>query len=265
MKTLVITYRCLLFLLLSSIPVFAYTQVGGEYTLQSKHTGDKYIITVKNHQPALKQHVVYVADGSLKLGQYILGKDEDWKAAVPANCVIVAIAHVGDWHIKRQRDFIPSDAGGHQDDEFGRSQRFYLFMKEELCPFINTKVTNQLDRCFIGHSFSGLFSLYAALQKDKLFEKYFAISPSVWANYYELEKIEKKYAEKAKALNGKIFLYAGSLEIFNKVLSSTTTYYNTLQARKYNGLTVNFQEIRNANHFSIIKPAVDNIFTSINN
>ena len=246
------------------MPASLYSQAG-EHTIVSKHTGDKYIITIKNHQPALKQHVVYVGDGSLKLGQYILGTDDSWKANVPANCVIVAIAHVGDWHEKRQRDFIPSDAGGYNDAAFGKSLNFYLFLKNELFPFINTKITNQLDRCFVGHSFSGLFSLYASLQHEKLFDKYFAISPSIWANYYELEKIEQKYFEKSKALNGKIFLYAGMLEVFNKVMSSTTGYYNTLQARHYAGLTINFLQIKNANHFSIIKPAVDNIFKSINN
>jgi predicted alpha/beta superfamily hydrolase len=247
------------------LPALLHAQAGEEHTIVSKHTGDKYIITIKNHYPALKQHVVFVADGSLKLGQYILGTDDSWKATVPANCVIVAIAHVGDWHEKRRRDFIPSDAGGYQDEVFGKSLNFYLFMKNELFPFINKKITNQLDRCFVGHSFSGLFSLYASLQKDKLFEKYFAISPSVWANYYELEKIENKYSQSAKALNGKIFLYAGTLEVFNRVMSSTSDYYNTLQSRKYAGLSVSFLPIQNANHFSIIKPAVDNIFKSINN
>ncbi|HEX6179716.1 MAG TPA: alpha/beta hydrolase-fold protein [Chitinophagaceae bacterium] len=258
-------YGLMLYSVMTFMPALLYAQAAGEHTIVSKHTGDKYIITIKNHQPALKQHVVYVGDGSLKLGQYILGTDKDWKAAVPANCVIVAIAHVGDWHEKRRRDFIPSDAGGYHDEEFGKSVNFYLFLKNELFPFINKKITNQLDRCFVGHSFSGLFSLYASLQKEKLFEKYFAISPSVWANYYELGKIEQKYSENAKELKGKIFLYAGTLEVFNKVMSSTGDYYNTLRSRNYAGLTVNFQPIGNANHFSIIKPAVDNIFKSINN
>ena len=256
---------CLFGFLFSVAPAILYAQQAEEFTIFSKQTGDEYTITIKNYQPALKQHLVLVADGSLKLGQYILGNNESWKAAVPVNCAIVAIGHVGDWHMKRQRDFIPSDAGGHNDAEFGKSVNFYLFLKDELFPILNRKITNQLDRSFIGHSFSGLFSLYASLQKEKLFNRYFAISPSIWANYYELGKIEQKYSDSIKTLNGQIFLYAGSLEMLNKVLSSCADYYNTLLSRKYEGLTVSFVRIKNANHFSILEPAVANIFKSINN
>jgi predicted alpha/beta superfamily hydrolase len=102
------------------------------------------------------------------------------------------------------------------------------------------------------------------LQPDKLFDKYFAISPSIWANYYELGKIEKAYYDKQHVLNGKIVMYAGSLEIFNKVLSSTSEYYSLLQSRKYAGLSIGFEQINYANHFSVIKPAVEKIFKSIN-
>jgi predicted alpha/beta superfamily hydrolase len=253
-----------LLLALMMWPGISFSQ-NGEYSFSSKHTADKYTVTIKNYNPQLRQHIVYVADGSLKLGQYILGTDAKWKAAVPSNCVIVTIAHTGDWHEKRRRDFIPSDEGGYNDEQFGRSKNFYLFLKEELFPFVNKKITNPIDRSFIGHSFSGLFSLYASLQAEKLFDKYYAISPSIWANYYELNKIEKACFDKKQQVKGKIFLYAGSLEIFNKVLSSTREYYNTLQERKYAGLSVELQEIRNANHFSVIKPAVDNIFKSIVN
>jgi predicted alpha/beta superfamily hydrolase len=254
----------MMILALALLPALLHAQDTTVHSITSRHTKDKYVITIKNHKPALKQHAVFVADGSLKLGQYILGTDEDWKAAVPENCVIITIAHTGDWHMKRQRDFIPSDAGGYKNDEFGHAMNFYLFLREELFPFVNSKIQNQADRSFIGHSFSGLFSLYASLQQQKLFDRYFAISPSVWANYYELPKVEKNYADKNSSLNGKLFLYAGSLEVFNKVYASTTEYYQTLQSRKYTGLNVQFTEIKYANHFSIIKPAVDNIFKSIN-
>lgn len=250
-------------LLVMLFPALLFAQIA-EQTITSKHTGDKYVIKIKNHNPQINQHVIYVADGSLKLGNYLLGTDASWKAALPANCVVVTIAHIGDWSMKRQRDFIPSDAGGYKDEKFAQGSKFYLFLKDELQPFINKKITKQIDRSFVGHSFSGLFSLYASLQTEKLFDRYFAISPSIWANYYELDKIEKAYAEKQKTLNGKIMLFAGGLEIFNKVLSSTTAYYNTVKDRNYKGLSISFVEINNANHFSIIKPAVDKILKSIN-
>ena len=242
-----------------ALPLLATAQQT-EFTISSSHTKDQYVITIKNHRAAIPQHVVFVADGSLKLGQYILGTDENWKLDLPSNCVVITIAHTGDWHMKRRRDFIPSDAGGYKDEEFGHAKEFYLFLKEELIPLINKRIPKQTDRSFIGHSFSGLFSLYASLQGEQLFHRYFAISPSIWANYYELGKIEERFYKDHKALSGRIWLYAGSLEMFNKVLSSARDYYEHLQARKYAGLHIGFEAIQYANHFSVIKPAVDKIF-----
>ena len=102
--------------------------------------------------------------------------------------------------------------------------------------------------------------MYTLLQKDKLFDSHFAISPSIWANYYELDKLEAKYAKNNKALNANVTLYVGGLEFLNKVLYSTRSFYNTMKERKYIGLTIDKVEIGNANHFSIRKPAIDKIF-----
>jgi predicted alpha/beta superfamily hydrolase len=230
--------------------------------LHSTHTGDDYEIIVRKPEgfsPDKSCHIIYVADGSIKLGNYMLGTDKSWKATVPKTCVVVAIAHKGDWHTKRSRDFIPSDAGGYSDKNFGQANKFYLFLKNELIPWVNKKFPKQKDKSFIGHSFSGLFCLYTLFQSDKLFDKHFAISPSVWANYSELIKIEANFSKKNKSLKATVMLQAGGLEVFNKVLSSTKEFYTVTQGRKYTGYTVSFSTVNNANHYSMIKPGVDKI------
>jgi predicted alpha/beta superfamily hydrolase len=55
------------------------------------------------------------------------------------------------------------------------------------------------------------------LQPDKLFDRHFAISPSIWANYYELEKLEANYVKNKKTLKANVTLYAGGLEFLNIV------------------------------------------------
>ena len=167
---------------------------------------------------------------------------------------------MGTWHDKRSRDFIPSDSSKNSSENFGNATQFYLFMKNELIPKIDKKFSNKKTRCFIGHSFGGLFCIYTLLKPDKLFDRHFAISPSIWANYYELDKLEEKYAKTNKTLNANVLLYVGGLEFLNKVLYSTRSFYSTMLKRKYSGLTINKVEIGNANHFSIRKPAVDKIF-----
>lgn len=194
----------------------------------------------------------------MKLGKYILGDYGEWEAAAPDSCIIVTIAHKGDWHVKRRRDFIPGDAGGYTDYNFGRADDFYYFLKNELTPHINQKFTKRKSTAFIGHSFSGLFCLHLLFREDKLFDRHFAISPSVWANNGELLKIESTYYKRTKILKANLFLQAGGLEVFNKVLSSTNEFYEKV-CKHYSGMQITYSKVNNANHFSIIKPAVDKI------
>ena len=229
--------------------------------MYSPQVNDSFLIQIRvpaNYKSTNPYHHIYLADGSLKMGNYILGKDSSWRADVPENCLIITIAHIGDYTMKRQRDFLPSDAGGYRDAKFGHAQQFYLFLKNTVIPYVNTKYPKKNSSAFIGHSFSGLFCVYLLFQEDKLFDRHFAISPSIWANHNEMMKIEEAHAKKSKKLAGNLDLLAGGLEVFNMVLSSTRQFYQISKNRSYTGYKVNFHTINNANHYSIIKPGVDN-------
>lgn len=258
--------RVLFFLIFIITAFNANTQTTSTDTVFSKHVKDKFIITIRKpagYNIATKYHHVYITDGSLGIGDYILGKSNSWKATIPSNCIIIAISHIGDWHNKRTRDFIPSDISKNEELNFGKADQFYLFLKNELIPMVEKKISNKKDRVFVGHSFGGLFCLYMLFSEDKLFNQFFAISPSCWANYYELDKIEKKYSTSNHTLKASVTLYAGGLEFLNKVLLSTRNFYNTIMERKYTGLIIKKDEIGIANHFSIRKPAIDRIFEQL--
>lgn len=230
------------------------------HVLHSAIVNDDFDIRIKKPDTFHKDsayHLLIVADGSMGLGQYVLGNNPDWKATVPSNCIFVTIGHRGSGHQKRNRDFIPSDAGGYKSENFGRADRFYLFLKLELLPFVSERFTSFKSKSFIGHSLSGLFSLYAALKNESLFDHYFAISPSVWANKKELLKIEE--STKTKQLSANIHIYIGSLEVFNKVLSSSKEFYKNIKSRGHKRLNVSFHVVNGKNHFSIRKPVIDMI------
>ena len=237
-------------------------------TVYSINVKDKLIVTVRKpagFSIAKKYHHVYMTDGTIGIGEYVFGKSSSWAATIPANCIIIAIGHIGNWHEKRPRDFIPSDISKNVEDNFGKADKFYLFMKNELIPKMEKKMPNKKSRAFFGHSFGGLFCLYTLFKPDKLFDYHFAISPSIWANYYELDKIEEQYSKTNNKLKANVTLYAGGLEFLNKVLYSTRSFYSTVTKRNYAGLTIAKNEINNANHFSIRKPAVDKIFEILKN
>lgn len=235
-------------------------------TLYSAYVKDNFVITVKkpaNYSAQKKYHHVYITDGTIGIGDYILGKSDSWKATIPGNCIVIAIGHIGNWHDKRPRDFIPSDISKNVEINFGKADRFYLFMQKELIPLIEKKHPNKKERVFIGHSFGGLFCLYTLFKEDRLFNRHFAISPSIWANYYELDKIEQQFYKTNKQLRANVTLYVGTLEFLNKVLYSSRSFVKTVKDRGYGDLIISKDEIVGANHFSIRKPAVDKIFESL--
>ena len=101
----------------------------------SIRTGDTYQLIIKRPKEfdsTKPYHHVYFTDAAIKSGRVILDQPLD----STRNCILIGIAHKGDWNTKRQRDFIPSDAGGYSNNNFGQASKFFLFMKEELMPYI---------------------------------------------------------------------------------------------------------------------------------
>jgi uncharacterized protein len=258
--------RVTVFLLMLMASIKCEAQSLKADTLYSRHVKDNFIITIKTpvgFSASHKYHHVYIVDGSIGIGDYILGKNSSWAAVIPPSCIIIAISHTGNWHQQRPRDFIPSDITKNSQKDFGNAALFYLFMKNELIPWVEKQMPAKKDRAFIGHSFGGLFCLYTLFKEDKLFDKHFAISPSVWANQYELNKIEEAWSKKNKNLTANVWLYAGGLEFLNKVLYSTRGFYSMLQKRNYASLKIQKKEFADANHFSVRKPSVDHIFDQL--
>jgi len=230
--------------------------------INSIKTGDTYELIIKrpkDFDSTKAYHHVYFTDAGINSGKFILNQSLD----STKDCILIGIAHKGDWDTKRRRDFIPSDISGDSSDNFGQASKFYLFIKEELMPYIDKKFPQQKSKVFIGHSFGGLFALYMSMKENKLFDHYYAISPSVWANYYELMKIEKNYAAKTKDYNSNISIYAGSLEFLNKVLGSSKEFYDKVSERKYIGLNISRSVINGVNHYGIVPKVVPEIFRQL--
>ena len=247
----------LILYLILLIPFSVNAQQAKEEIISTK-TGDTYEIIIRKPKifdTAKSYHLVYFTDAGINSGKTILSQPEE----NIKNCILIGIVHKGDWDTKRQRDFIPSDAGGYSNKDFGQASKFFLFMKDELLPYINIKFTKQKSKVFIGHSFGGLLALYMSMKENKLFDHYYAISPSVWANYYELIKIEKNYATKNKEYNSAISIYAGSLEFLNKVLSSSKEFYTAVKGRNYKGLSITHAVIGGVNHYGIVPEVITGI------
>lgn len=93
---------------------------------------------------------------------------------------------VGIKNTDRTRDFTPSNTvveGKNGEKRFvtsGGADNFIKFLEEELQPHINSKYRTNGYNVLLGHSFGGLFSIYALLERPGLFQSYIVIDPSLW-------------------------------------------------------------------------------------
>ena len=182
---------------------------------------------------------------------------------LPDDTIVIAINHTGNRETNRDRDFIPSDISKNPKENFGQAHLFYQFIKEELIPFTHAEFPHRCKEVFIGHSLSGLFCLYLALHDEQLFHHYFSISPSVWANNFELLKIEQAFSKTHQDLPANISIYAGSLEIFNLIRIPTYIFVKAISKRKYPNLHLSYIVLPGRQHFTIRKPALEQIMNTL--
>lgn len=106
-----------------------------------------------------------------------------------AEMIYVGIAYDGppNYKLNQTRDYTPTlvPVGGY-GPEFqkysGGSSRFYLFIKNELIPFVKARF-QITSATLVGHSFGGLFALWATVQKDIPFDGIISVSPSLWYDH----------------------------------------------------------------------------------
>lgn len=163
-------------------------------------TGQDYVLHVnlpQHYNDTTFYPVVYVLDSQwdFPLITAIYG-DQYYDGFMPGT-IIVGITWGGEnpnYDTRRAFDLTPTNSG--QPTRFGNAEKFLSFIKTEVIPFVDSKYrTNKNDRSLLGHSFGGLFTLYALFNEPDLFNKYVPGSPAwMWDNaslYKYLDKFSK--------------------------------------------------------------------------
>lgn len=236
--------------------------------IYSNFVQDSFVVSIKKSKELKatdSSRLVFVADGRINLGKHVLNLFDTATSLHEKNIVVVEVSHIGDWHTKRRRDFIPSDIAQNNSAEFGQASNYLSFLEKELFPQLQRRFPNVTERIFIGHSFSGLLGLYIPLKDSSLFNRYYIISPSCWANEYEIKKLETAFFLDSNHLAGKIKIYAGRLEILNKVLFSASEYYEQIKSHNYPHLYISLDTLPGETHNSIVPPALKKILVDLNN
>ena len=111
----------------------------------------------------------------------------------------------------RVRDYTPTNDG--RQKQSGGADKFLLFMKNELFPFIekNYKV-DPSNRTLMGCSLGGLITLYALFTHTDMFNGYAAASPAVGWDGQIISKYEKGFADLKNSKLAKVYLTVGDVE-----------------------------------------------------
>lgn len=259
------------------------------HLMKSTQTGRQYRITVSlplgysaspeeswpfNNIPA-QWPVVYVLDGNWYFGMVTdMIRPTSWCGSI-TDAIVVGIGYPeGDNAVeafresftRRNLDLTPvrveaeekaMEAHHKRPVPSGDAGGFYQFIKDDLLPFIEkTYRADPAKRILLGHSYGGLFGLFALFETPELFETWVIGSPTLaYGNRYMFQR-EEAYAKAHQSLPAKIYLYAAEHEEFldDTTLTDTLRLAAIFQSRQYAGFTLVKRIFLDQNHCEV--PAV---------
>lgn len=154
-----------------------------------------------------KYPVLYITDGSSHF-HYASGVVSFLENAdyIPET-IMVAIPHNS-----RDKDLAPKFEEGYKPEYWeyeGEADKFLLFLKYELMPYIEAKYPTQPYRIYSGHSLGGIFGVYSLYKMPELFNAYIIISaPLNWQNGTLISNT-RKFLEKNQDLDKTMYLTTG--------------------------------------------------------
>ncbi len=179
-----------------STPAPAALPFARQHLVTSAATGRSYRIQVSpvGKAPAGGYPLVLVLDGDVMLPAVATAAQGMHMAADENGVGPMLVVGVGYEKAElldeqaRAEDYTPpapdlSQTGDTRATRQGGADRFLRFLRDELKPAIADAYPVDASRtALLGHSYGGLFALYALLQHPALAQTYVASSPSVWWN-----------------------------------------------------------------------------------
>ncbi|MBL3730901.1 alpha/beta hydrolase [Lysinibacillus sp. HST-98] len=229
--------------------------------MTSKLTNYSYTINIYVPEEEAPQDgfpVLYVLDGSsyfnlVKEAVRLQSRNAPKTGILPA--IVIGIGHGDDMRERRFYDFTapaesyiyPARFKGKGHEKLGGAVDFSRFIEEELKPTIEAQYpVNQAQQALFGHSLGGYFTLWQLFHHQSSFQRYLAISPSIWWNEHELVHCASVFLNEHQDMNETLFLSAGELETF--MVDDARQMATVLEKI----MNVEFYEALNENHASIV-------------
>lgn len=259
------------------------------HMIDSQSTGRKYRITVSlplgyNKKPDQdwpfndtpeKWPVLYVPDGNWYAGMVAGIIRPMALCGSTTDAIVVGIGYPEDDNaidsfyesfIRRDADLTPvrdeaqeksMSEGFKRPVPNGDGGSFLKFIKDELAPFIERDYrADPAKRIWVGHSYGGLFGLFALFEAPDLFSTLIIGSPTLsYGNRYLFQR-EEIFSKENTKLPVKIYMYVGEREedIKDTTMTDTLRMAAILQGRKYEGLSLVKHVFLDQNHCEVAAP-----------
>lgn len=176
--------------------------------------------------------VIYLLDGNAYFPAFHAAKRAQSRLR---GSILVAIGYPSDTPLDFQRrafDLSPPQPAERNTPPQGGQDLFLAFIETRLMPRVSERFqVDQDQRSLVGHSFGGMFGIYALFTRPALFQHVVAISPSLWWRDRYLLEHERTFVKQAQA--GQLDLTHSSLtlSVGDRELPQTIQDARALQLR----------------------------------
>lgn len=210
-----------LFLLYLFLFVVVHSNVSAQEKADSLYSNvlkEKRFIQVylpDNFDSSKKYDVLYVIDGEM-LSRFvppIISFAEENELMPPV--IVIGIKNNYWYNINqdsRDRDLLPKHVEG--SPLSGGADNFLTFINSELIPYINNKYSTSGKNILFGHSYGGLFTVYAFLTHPQIFHSYIASDPALWWNDGYVLKIAETNLRNSRMDSTTLFVGGRDGEMF---------------------------------------------------
>ena len=169
--------------------------------------------------------------------------------------LVVGIASGG--QTQRTRDLTPPSAA-ESDNRFspggGGADTFLEYLGAELVPYVEQTYRTRPYRLLAGHSFGGLFAVYALAAKPNLFQGYIAADPSLYWNNQAVVAQTESFLSQTQSLQADFYFTATDLA--DKVPAEIERLRAALAKSVPRGFCWHFDWMKQEDHLSIPLPAI---------
>jgi predicted alpha/beta superfamily hydrolase len=193
--------------------------------------------------------VLYILDGwHFPLMEFLQKNNIYSKRMRPVIMVNVSYGSTPDVMALRARDFTPTKTS--REPNSGGAKAFLDFLENELIPFVDrTYRTIPSDRGLLGHSYGGLFAIYALEQRPALFQRIVAASPALdWDNRLIFASAREQLRNLPSPI--RLDLSVGDEDELG-FAKDTIAFAKLLDELKPNGMDYRFTLYRGENHNSV--------------